>query len=320
MNFTAILCTLRKEPKFDWMADSFANALAKHPNIKVELIVVDGQLWYMEDRREQLADAVAGRFPYKHIEPKPTPWQGPERITSRDHFALCNARNTALIAMTTGHAAFFDDCIVLDPDWTYWHNKAAEKGIAMCGSFRSYTTASVVNGEIACGVFHPAGEKDSRDQTGNIKRGYGSWMWGLNISFPLSYSLMANGYDEHYDGAAGVEDCDKGCRLERLGCPIIYNPKCMIYQVLETHAPVGGHAGWNKPQPRKPKERTLSTGRVAYANELAIEEMAVGGWTASRGNNFDLGLARVAYHEHGVLPEKNPLTHDWRDGQLLEDM
>jgi Methyltransferase domain len=56
-------------------------------------------------------------------------------------------------------------------------------------------------------------------------------MYGF-ASFPLEAVLTVNGYDEMYDGARGLEDCDMGWRLQRAGYRIALDVrhKVRLYQ------------------------------------------------------------------------------------------
>lgn len=336
MKLSLITCTLRKEPRFDWMADSLARGARKHPEVEWELIVVDGQLWYQDDRNEKLMRAMEHAWDLwppdgdprrihfvRHVKPKPTVWQGPHRLTSKDWFALCNARNTGLCLATGEHVVFFDDCTVLDEDFLHWHWRAAQKNVGQAGSFRSYTRATVEDGKVIDGEFHPGGIKDSRGD--EFRKSYGGWLWGLNMSFPLEAALSVGGYDEKYDGQAGSEDCDFGVRLERLRCPLIYNPECLIYQILETHEPLDGHSSWT-PVPEmerpRPKELVLTRDGIPhFANEKLIEILAndtARFWPLQQ--NYSLRELRALIQRGESFPVPTEPQLDWRDGQPLKEM
>lgn len=328
---TAVLCTARKNPQWQWMADSFTRALANCP-LPVELIVVDKLLWvvpdrgsqrmgecHVLDRRQALADAVNGRFPYLHTPPKPSPWQGPWKKTPRDHFALCNARNTALALARGDYVCFFDDCIVLDEKYLFCHALSAVRGVATAGSFKGWNKAQVEKGKVIEGELHPMGN-DSRGEA--VLLAPGGWLYGLNSGFPLNYGLWVNGYDERYDGQGGSEDCDFGVRIHRAGCKIVYNPKCLVHQVLETHEPVCEYETWGKPQPRKQKERVLEADGIPhFANEFLIQELLKDPNLKRAPNERDLGILRSVALEDGfgytAFPREFAVEEDWRDGAKL---
>lgn len=328
---SVVLCTKRSDPGFEAMADSFANALGRGVEFGAELIVVDGCLntkirdselrqdvWADSWRRRQkLANAIQGRFSYRHISPKPTAWQGQYRKTRRDYYDLNNARNTG-IALARGHqVALVDDCSVLDPEY-FVYQQRMDGRIAMAGSFRSYTKAKIVNGKIVEGELHPCGI-DSRGEI--TRKAPGGWLWGLNVSFPLDWALKINGYDELYAGQGGSEDCDFGVRLERAGCTIVYEPRCLVYQILENHEAVCDIATWGDEQKIPQKEKLLRDGKMHFANELLIQDLLDDSQrTRPRGNDFDLRKLREEALANGNFPTERAVTLDWRDGKLLEEM
>ena len=328
---TAVLCTARREPRFDLMADSFVENLNSNPGAAVELIVVDKLLWggverigdilinAVQVRRQQLAAAVNGRFAYRHVSPKPSPWQGPWRKTKKkDYYDLNGARDTGIALARGRRIALFDDCSVLGSQWLRYHLSAVGKNIAIAGSFKSYTKTTSIEGCKVEGELHPAGI-DSRGP--DAKPAPGGWMYGLNISFPLDAALQINGFDEMYSGQGGSEDCDLGVRLERSGTKIVYMPQCLIYQLLETHEPICEIETWGKPQVVPQKEKLLRDGKMHFANEFLIQELIdEPKRILPRGNDFILSELRREALRTGKFPTERKLTHDWRDGQPLEEM
>lgn len=324
MMITAILCTARKEPKYSWMADSLVhnlNACARSfPEVGFELIVVDKLLWgeAISERRHYLENAINKRFSYRHVTPKPSPWQGPWRKTKRDYYDLCGARNTGIALARGSHIVLFDDCSVLDENWLLGHVRGAKRKLTVAGSFRSYNHAKVVDGRVVDGDLHPCGV-DSRGDA--MLPAPGGWLYGLNCSFPLEAALQVNGYDEMFSGQGGSEDSDFGVRVQRNSSKCVYLPDSKIYQILETHEAVCEFSGWGNPQPKPQKELMLRDGKAHFANERLIQDLfdePSRVWT--RGNDFDLKELRREALATGQFPAKRALTHDWRDGQPLEDM
>jgi glycosyltransferase involved in cell wall biosynthesis len=326
---TCILCTARKDPKFNWMADSYCRALSKI-NYPVELIVVDKLLWEtpyeIHARREQLDRAVLGRFSYRHVAPKPTAWQGPFKKTRRDYFDLNNARNTGIALARGSYCVLFDDCYLLDEEFLLWHAKVAAQNkytpVACAGGFVSYNTANITSGQIVTGSPHPG--TDSRGSSPAYCNG--GWMWGLNVGFPLEEALKIGGYDELYSGQGGSEDCDFGVRLERSGNRIVFLPQCKVFQILETHEPVCDYNStvFGKEDVEiksRQKERKLRDGVMHYANEFLIQELHEDRERITpRGNDFDLRALRKMALAEGCWPTSRKIETDWRDGQLLRDM
>lgn len=311
-----VTCTARREPKFDWLADSIWRSANAKP---IEWIVVDALLWTQGDeRRQALLAAVKDRFPLHHLPPKPCRWQGPDRLTRSDHWALNNARNTGIIVANGERVVMLDDCCVVDQAWLAGHDQPMG-GVA--GSFFTYMTAVVRVGQVVEGDPGPYGIDPRVISHPNPMRCNGAWGYGLNTSFPLAAAVQANGFDELYDGAAGSEDNDAGIRFERTGCPYWWAPGCRIYQVLETHEPVGGHVGWGGKPQRSPKELQLKTGRVAFANEKLIEQLIEEpGRYLPKGNAFDMVEMRWRWRCGGGMKHDAWSYTDWRDGQRLTEM
>lgn len=324
MKLTFVTCTARREPRFDWAADSLARSLASY-HIDHEWIVVDDILWHDPGRVNQLGAAVfAANCTYevklnvKHITPKPSPWRGPYRITSKDYFALNNARNTAICHATGDHVVFFDDCTVLDIDFVLWHARVAARGVALAGSYTTYHHAIVDRGQVLQGELHDA--QDHRGDTERIAPG-GGWLYGLNMSMPLASLLITNGYDERFDGQPGGDDCYQGILIERARFTVLYLPQCKIYQILETHEDISGHEGWGKATKGRQKELLLPDGKMHFANEWLIYSLCHHEQNRIRSeNDFDIRELRDKIQNGGCFPTQRGTEVDWRDGQPLREM
>ena len=111
------------------------------------------------------------------VTPKPTPWQGPHRLTSRDYAAIANARNTALCLATYDYVAFLDDRAHLGPEWLAAERRAEK------------SRASVVAGPSHRGR---PGEPLAIDARLNTYRGGGRTsipphhLYGGNMCMPLA--------------------------------------------------------------------------------------------------------------------------------------
>lgn len=320
---SGVFCTARQSPRFDYLADSLAIALAKCPH-PFELLVIDKLLWEpgKVERRAQLDAAIKGRFSYRHIPPKPSAWQGPWRKTKRDYYDLNGARNTGLALARGSHVILLDDCTVFDEAWYGWHYRGAVQGVAVAGSFKTYSTAVVNNGRVMSGELHPGQDHRIEVSGPGAKPGHGAWMYGLNMSFPMKWALAVNGFDEKYSSQGGSEDVDFGVRLERAGCQMYFMPECIIYQILDTHEPVCETTAWGVPQHKPQKEKLLRDGKMHFKNELLIQDLLMDEprRVLPAGNDFDLRTMRADALLTGEFPTARVVTHDWADGQPLEDM
>lgn len=322
---SGVFCTARTNPRFDYLCDSLAVNLARCPH-PFELIVVDKLLWNptITDRRDQLNDAVRGRFSYRHVPPKPNAWQGPYRKTSRDYSDHNGSRNSGIALARGAYVVFIDDETVLDEFWYTHHYRGAVQGVAVAGAYRSYNTAVVENGRVISGELCP-GQDHRLEISGPIpKQCSGGWFFGLNCGAPLKYLLAVNGFDEQFAGQAGSDDLCLGLRIERVGCKIYYTPDCMINQIMENHEAICNNPGSGYPKgPEKQKELTLRSGRVAFCNEMLIQNLLDEPkriWTV--GNDFNLQelRARVLSEGVGAFPKERAVTHHWADGQPLLEM
>ena len=314
-----VTCTGRTEPLWPELIDSLVISMAKCPH-PAELIVVDMKA-DEPGRRAKLDDAVKGRISYRHVLPKPDPWQGRFRKTTRDYSNHNCARNTGIALARGGYIALVDDCSVVDPDWISHHYRAALQGCAVAGAFKTYNTAAIETGVIVSGDL-TSGQDHRIEHSGPIaKLCGGGWFFGLNSGAPMKYALAVNGYDEMFGGQAGGDDLDFGLRIERAGCKIYFMPDCMIYQILATHEMICNHNSWGAKQLATQKELTLRGNQVRYANEMLIQNLFDDAKrTLPVGNNFDLKKMREHALLTGEFPPVRDLELDWRDGQPLKDM
>src|SRR5277367_5792406 len=99
MRLTIAYFRFRFHPRFEWFAASLAREFSSMPDVDpkdVQVIVIDGRLWHEGAHRQLgMLDAAAGKIRFEHHPPKPSPWQGPHRQTSKDYFCAASVRNTA---------------------------------------------------------------------------------------------------------------------------------------------------------------------------------------------------------------------------------
>ena len=303
ISLTVALTTLRKEPRFELLVESLIIAAAKYPMLTWEFLCIDGIIWYDPNRRQKLADAVKGRFKYIHEPPKPTLWQGPTRLTSKDYWDACSARNTAYLYANGRQVIFVDDCISIPEDFLYHHFGGVMGNCAVAGGYRIEGTDGNNDHRLAA-VTEPQFVS-------------GGWLYGMNMSVPLVAAYKVNGYDEMYSGQGGVEDCEHGVRLERAGCKLLFNPDCVVTEHADTHEAICGH---QKGPLIPPKSRMLRDDKMHYANEFLVQKLFD---EPERflplGNRFNLTELRKLVQAGKPLPVPTWPLRDWRDGAFLKD-
>ncbi|MEX2716750.1 MAG: glycosyltransferase family 2 protein [Candidatus Sigynarchaeota archaeon] len=297
---TVALTTIRKNPGFVAFCDSLVAQIdpTRHA---IELIVVDAQLWYIENRREALADAVRGRLPFRHVEPKPTLWQGPHRLPSRDYWAASSARNTAILYAQKPRIIFVDDCQTVEDGWLAAHLDPTFSDSVLAGGR----------------LFDDNGKDHRLENWGSAYPGTCSpgWTYSMNLGVPLEAALQVGGFDEKYDGQGGVEDCDFGIRLARAGWPIYFHPGALVCEHREIHDPIHG---WGAGAVMK--HRMLSDGKLHFANEFLIEELQRDSTRYRAVETPDLRELRARVQCGAPLPIPTSPIRDWRDDQLLKEM
>lgn len=359
LGISVIIPTLRKDPQMKKMADSLVNTAAFLPKgVPWELIFIDGQIWYQKNRKEEFAEAVAGRFQFTHEAPKPTIWQGPHRLTQKDCWDKNNASNTGLVYANYSCVLFSDDCTVFDDHWMVEHYRflTSEKPIATCGPYKYVYagTSKVENGRLVAGKFEEPGDHRLGFTQGfPIRAMGGGWMYGGNSAARLEHCLQINGFDEIMSGAGGLEDCEFGVRIERVA-EVWFLPQAPVYQIMETHETVAeflsGSQKETGPQTEKPILKPckgfkfkddaglihhmtynhlpiwrLTGHKLEYVDGYGkpvyfprLEEDRKRVWTV--GNNFSIKELRKVIRSGGQFPTPKGPVRDWRDNQLLSEI
>ena len=254
---SVVYVTHRERPRFDWFADSLSAQLGADP---VEVIVVDGL--HSDERVAELEEIVRGRFPYRHVPPKPTPWNGPYRLTHTEYFAAASARNTGIVHATAPYVAFVDDCAVLMPGWWDEVRAAARHGYVVAGAYEKADAMVVRDGRLVEQQAVDEGRhvNDIRwelGDEGSLRQIVGGQLYGCSFGAPRKLLVRVNGLDELCD-PVGQSDCQLGFRLERAGARILYSRRMLSVESMEQYD-----------QPTLPRlKRTLTPG--AYMRQLAL--------------------------------------------------
>lgn len=334
MALTLAYMTSRKEPHFWWFISSLRQQCRGNFH-DIQIIVVDywAQVithhgWAGEDvsKRKHHFKTMMPDVRFLHLPPKPTPWQGPYRLTKNDYFAPANARNTALLHAQDGYIAYVDDLSVLVPTWLKAVRESCADNRITAGAFQKVNKLKVVNGKIlSFEEFAPG--KDSRWLELD-KKGYplgpfncpGSWTFGCSLVAPVERFLEINGSPEDADSTGlGMEDTHLGIAMANNGHKIFYDRRMFTYESEEHH--------YQKPEmlrrDKKGKE-CVPINRVPGVPDEKGYYFVNKCKDAKRFENYFgpegiLGLrARVLAGETipaTVLPES-----DWLDGQPLSQL
>jgi hypothetical protein len=226
-----VYATHRRDPRFDWFADSLAGQL---DGSGVEVVVVDGH--WDEQRAAAFEATVAGRFEVRVVAPKPTVWNGPFRRASVDHHAPANGRNTGIVHARAPYVVCTDDCAVLGPAWWAEVRAAARHGYVVGGAYEKRSELVVEHGRVVRDAEQSG--RDARWDMGDDQRVVpiaGGQLFGCTIGAPRELWLDVNGFDELCD-ANGGEDCQLGLRLELAGSPIFYSRRLLSLESDALHA------------------------------------------------------------------------------------
>lgn len=219
MNLAIIFSTGRESPRVDWICEGIAQQA--QPGDEITLIVVDA---FAAAPSRTLESIGFGSTPAIvdaiHSAPKPTIWQGPHRVTSRDWFALSNARNTGLCLVpdTCDFVAFLDDRARLGPRWLDTARIAArERSAVIAGSYEKKEGDGSHHVDDHRRKLNPGGKRDCG----------GGWLYTCSVAMPLAWALEVNGYEEGCDGLSG-EDYIFGLMLSNAGRRVDFVPDLFV--------------------------------------------------------------------------------------------
>ncbi len=318
---TIVYLTYREEPRFEWFADGLSKQLGDG---QVEVLLVDGV--YTPERTARFTDIVRGRFEFRHVPAKPTPYAGRYRRTSRDFFSAASARNTGVVHATTPYLVFVDDLSVPMPGWWHEVQAAATASAVVAGAYQKHYEMVVEDGVLVSSRAEPAG-RDSRwaqgSDTGWATIG-GSQLFGSSVAAPRDLLLEVNGFDELCDSIGG-EDWHFGVRVEWTGTSIHYSRRMLTVESEELH-----HVG--TPAHRLDKTAPPSL----YLRQLrrfgVRERQFEGNWDSSH-MMLDILFGTRSTQTHGNYYLLSTLTADtleqtttrfprvhWFDGQALSEL
>jgi len=213
MRASIVYITGRAEPRLDWLIEDLETQAI--PSDDLELIVVDARGRTAADIGYRSTPSITRLV---EATPKPCVWQGAQRVTRQDWWAVSNARNTGIALATRDYLAFLDDRCHLRPTWLAALRKAERERVsAIAGSYTK--------------------QEDGRTSIDHRLQRYpdglrncgGGWLYGCSMALPLPWLLEVNGFEEGCDGLSG-EDYILGLMLSRLGRRIDFRPELGVDQ------------------------------------------------------------------------------------------
>lgn len=294
MRVTICFITGRAEPHLDWLLGSLATQLV--PDDEVDVLVID-----LRGRSpEQLCGSSRplSRVRVRVELPKPSPWQGPQRVTSRDWWAKSSAMNTAFVLCETEYVAFTDDCCKLGPTWM----ETVRRGDRRRRSVLAGTYDKIAGG-VVTRDHRRSSAPDGRKNCG------GGWLYGCTFALPLDWALDVNGAEEGCDGM-GAEDYIFGLMLENRGHRIDFVPSLSVAQQrADLSAMNDPHAGL----------RRIDKGtRPNDKSHVALQRFGNRALTEFTPDLRSLRADRAAGRL--VWPAVDRDLRDWYDGQLVREM
>lgn len=327
-HITLVYLTARKNPFIEWFFSSLALQVTDADvGTETKLIVVDRwnevrSDWTEEQRFERETKMlnsylkIGPNIPITIVPPKPTVWAGAHRITSKDHFAASNARNTGLCMAPDGFIAYVDDLSVLLPGW--WNSvvQAAREDYIVCGMYRKVHGLTVDKGRIVSfidkGTGHDSRKSPAVRVFGHPVRCLGEWLYGCSVGMPVEALLKINGWDEDCDGA-GFEDCVTGWMLQHhSGYQLKIAPRMMTWESEE------GHILDPSEQVGKGEVRQLIDNPEGFPDcQHALLNWAKRGERKSSIHNPDIRELRQLILAGGKFPIRTEPTHHWADGKPI---
>lgn len=298
MTLTIAFVTARHDPKVEWAINSLRRQVTDNDTLK-RVIIVD-HFWEKEPKKYfplNAGSTTKGEIWIDSVLPKPTIWQGKDRLPEDEWWAKSNALNTAICLCETDWIAFCDDRCVLGPHWLEAVLNAMNGGYAVCGNYEKWANMQVTDGVITdSGTLLGT---DTRDQDFHSTH---RW-YGGSCALPLEWCLMVNGWPELCD-SVGLEDIMFGATLWLNGLPMYYDPKMLI---IEDRTP-GQIDGALK---------RANKGEAPNSKADKIVEIFLDKKTSQ--NSFDIRDMRARVLRGEPFPPPSASHLDWFDGSEIKD-
>lgn len=317
---TIAFITSRHQPRFDWFLESLFRQIS--PSDIIQVIIVDFYAqscdeWtkYDADKRDE---KLCGLLTYLQLPsnitverhpPMPSVWQGSDRLTKENWWAMAAARNTALCYAKHSWFLHLDDRCVLQPGFLDAARENMLESKFTFGTYQKRTGITVENGLIKNGGIITA--NDSRADYVRQHRSNaaptpcpGEWYFGCCGMGPLEWYLSVNGWDTTCDGQS-MEDTILGLMIANNGYPTFFDNRMAI---VEDRTPEdSGPVMIRRDKGVSPNDRSH-----------ALLDMLKGLKRAK--HNVDLREIRNSILNGKSFPPAMEPILDWYDGQLLSDM
>lgn len=312
---TFVYITCRKECHFEWFISSLlAETIREHVNTNnIQIVLVD----FHAPRPIECV----GFANFIHTSPMPNPWQGPHRLTSRNHFSAAAARNTGIYFTRSEYVCFIDDTSVMVPGSLKHILTYAQKQLVVAFSYKKVYDLQVSSlGTIDNKREWPQGIDVRLGKGKPFRRISGSQLCGY-AAMPLAVLLKVNGYDEITNGIGG-EDYHLGIRLTQIGQLIYYSEHVQFFEAedvcpeepfvrrdpeLTTEQEAHLRKQFNVTKRFRPLPHRLDVSHF-------ILDLTTTGYT-TRGNMYNLGALRKSTFNTKFDPNMKSL-----DGVFLRDL
>lgn len=221
MNLTIAYTTARKNPKWEWFFDSLA--LQVNSDDHIEVIVCD----LLRNERVITED-----YPFliRHIEPKPTIWQGKHRIVRDQWWAKSNSLNTCICSASYPWFASVDDRSVILPGWLNSIRDAIRGDYAVAGTYQKRTGMEVEKGIVKSPGICVGADSRMVNAGREPMQTFGDYWFGCNNAAKLECFLEIGGYPEDVCDSLGYEDVIMGHLLIRNGFVTKFDSRMKILE------------------------------------------------------------------------------------------
>lgn len=315
---TIAFITSRHQPRFDWFVKSLLNQVVSGDIIQI--IIIDflanpGDDWSIGDVNKrflsvsELTFGLPDNITLEWHPTMPSVWQGKDRLTKDNWWAMAAARNTALCYAKHSWFLHLDDRCVLQPGFLDAARENMHESKFTFGTYQKRTGITVENGLIKNGGIITA--NDSRAEYVNQHRANaaptpcpGEWYFGCCGMGPLEWYLSVNGWDTTCDGQS-MEDTILGLMIANNGYPTFFDHRMAI---VEDRTPEdSGPVMIRRDKGVSPNDRSH-----------ALLDMLKG--LKRSKHNVDLREIRNNVLNGKPFPPATEPTVDWYDGQLLSQM